>query len=79
MWITPLHVKPFQYVNTKPSKVVCIDLEDVRTLIRKDNRVSKKTEPTVNQCQWIKTDGAVCCAKLKNGNKYCLRHMKMVK
>lgn len=77
MWIQPLNVKPYSYLNTKQSKIKYLELDEIRGLIRRNHRQTKELEPSVNKCQWIKNDGNVCCAKLKDKNKYCLRHMKM--
>lgn len=79
MWIKPLNLSPFHYENNKDSKIKCIELHEVKQLIRKHHRGDAPVAITVNKCQWIKNDGNVCCAKLKHGNKFCLRHMKMVK
>ena len=61
-------------------KIVELTEEESRTLLfkgdKKENKETDKVKKT-NLCSFIKADGNECKAKLKHGNCYCIRHMKM--
>ena len=71
-------VKP-RPINMK-QKIVELTEEESRTLLfkgeKKQNKETDKAKKT-NLCSFIKADGTECKAKLKHGNCYCIRHMKM--
>ena len=66
-------------INMK-QKIVELTEEESRMLLfkgeKKENKQTDKVKKT-NLCIFIKADGNECKAKLKHGNCYCLRHMKM--
>lgn len=58
----------------KDGKIIVLDVE---TIIKMSNKKVDTNIPKVNTCGWKKNDGNICNAKLKWGNCYCLRHMKI--
>ena len=66
-------------INMK-QKIVELTEEESRALLfkgeKKENKETDKVKKT-NLCSFIKADGTECKAKLKHGNCYCIRHMKM--
>jgi len=68
-------IKPFfKDRPIKKGKIVCLDLE---TIIKMRNKKVDTNIAKVNTCGWKKNDGNICNAKLKWGNCYCIRHMKI--
>lgn len=80
LW-NPENHKPKQRPVKLTHKIIHLTIEESIRLIKgmdKENKETDKNKKT-NLCTFTKADGKPCGAKLKCGNKYCLRHMKMAK
>ena len=54
------------------SKIKLIEFQQIKKLKQDQQNTIK-----VNCCTWVKLNGQPCGAKLKWGNCYCMRHLKM--
>lgn len=77
----PQNFKPKPRPIKEKQKIIELTEEESRSmLIKKRNKIMIEVDKSkkVNLCVFIKADGLECKAKLKHGNCYCVRHMKMV-
>ena len=76
----PQNFKPKPRPIKENQKIVELTEEESRTLLFKGKKTENKEVDKVkktNLCSFMKADGKECKAKLKHGNCYCVRHMKM--